>query len=184
MPESAARRPYFTIGHSTLAIDAFAACLQAAGVTRVIDVRSIPRSRTNPQYNQDRLPAALAAYGIGYEHMASLGGRRGLQRGIDPRLNGFWHNRSFHHYADYALQPAFREGLEQLREFGQRECCAIMCSEAVWWRCHRRIISDHLLAAGETVRHLMNGRIEDARLTPGAQAHADGSVTYPAQSPP
>ena len=175
-----ARLPYFTIGHSTLTTSEFVARLKAAGVTRVIDVRTIPRSRTNPQYNQAALPAALAVHDIGYEHLASLGGRRGLQRNVAPEVNGFWDKLSFHNYADYALQPAFREGLAQLRETGQRERCAVMCAEAVWWRCHRRIIADHLLAAGEAVRHIMQGRIEDAKLTPGAQAHADGTVTYPA----
>lgn len=178
----AERLPYHTIGHSTLTIEEFVARLNAAKVRRVIDVRTIPRSRTNPQYNQATLPAALAEHGIGYEHMASLGGRRNLQRNIAPEVNGFWDNRSFHNYADYALQPAFRAGLEALRETGQRERCAVMCAEAVWWRCHRRIIADHLLAAGEAVRHIMEGRIEDAKLTPGAQVQADGRVTYPARA--
>lgn len=177
-----ARLPYHTIGHSTLPIEAFVERLQAAGVTRVIDVRTIPRSRTNPQYNRDLLPDSLAAHGIGYQHMASLGGRRNLQRDVAPEVNGFWDNRSFHNYADYALQPAFRDGLAQLREIGQREPCTVMCSEAVWWRCHRRIIADHLLAAGETVRHIMADRIEDAKLTPGARVDAHGVVTYPAES--
>lgn len=175
----AARLPYHTIGHSTLSVDELAERLKAAEVTHLIDVRTIPRSRTNPQFNRDALPAALAPHGIGYQHMASLGGRRKLQRNVAPEVNGFWDNRSFHNYADYALQPAFREGLEQLREIGQRERCAVMCSEAVWWRCHRRIIADHLLAMGETVRHIMADRIEDAKLNAGAVV-AGGLVTYPA----
>ena len=172
----ARRLPFHTIGHWTLPLDAFVERLKAAEVTRVIDVRAIPRSGTNPQYNQATLPDALAAYGIGYAHMASLGGRRNLQRNVAPEVNGFWD------YADYALQPAFRAGLAELRQAGQRERCAVMCAEAVWWRCHRRIIADHLLAAGEAVRHIMSDRIDDARLTPGAQVHADGSVTYPAEA--
>lgn len=178
-----ARLPCFTIGHSTLTVDELAACLRQAGVTRLIDVRSIRRSRTNPQFNQDTLAPALAACGIAYETMADLGGRRSRQRAIGPEVNGFWDNASFHNYADWALQPAFRAALRALREKGQRERCAIMCAEAVWWRCHRRIIADHLLAAGETVRHIMGARIEDARLTPGAQVHADGTVSYPAPQP-
>ena len=177
-----ARLPFHTIGHSTLSVDELAQRLQAAQVTRLIDVRAIPRSRTNPQFNQDTLPAALAPHGIAYQHLARLGGRRSAQRNVAPEVNAFWDNRSFHHYADYALQPAFRAGLAELREAGQRERCAVMCSEAVWWRCHRRIIADHLLAAGETVRHIMSDRIEDAHLTPGAQVGPDGTVTYPAPS--
>ncbi len=174
-----ARLPLHTIGHSTLSVDELAERLQAAQVTRLIDVRAIPRSRTNPQFNQDTLPAALAPHGIAYQHLASLGGRRSLQRHVPPEVNGFWDNRSFHNYADYALQPAFRAGLAELREAGQHERCAVMCSEAVWWRCHRRIIADHLLAAGESVRHILGDHIEDAHLTPGAQLGPDGTVTYP-----
>lgn len=175
-----ARLPYFTIGHSTLTVDELAARLHAAGVTRLIDVRSIPRSRTNPQFNRDVLPGALAARGIACQAMADLGGRRGRQRAVAPEVNGFWDNASFHNYADWALQPPFRAALQALREQGQRERCAVMCAEAVWWRCHRRIIADHLLAAGETVRHILDGGIEDAHLTAGAQVHADGTVSYPA----
>ena len=177
-----ARLPYHTIGHSTLSVDELASRLKAAGVTRLIDVRTIPRSRTNPQFNQDVLPPALAPHGIAYEAMASLGGRRSLQRNVAPEVNGFWDHRSFHNYADYALQPAFRDGLAELRAKGQRERCAVMCSEAVWWRCHRRIIADHLLAAGEDVRHIMEGRIEAAHLTAGAQIGADGQISYPGPS--
>ena len=174
-----ARLPFHTIGHSTLTVDELAERLKAAQITQLIDVRAIPRSRTNPQFNRDTLQGALAPHGIGYRHLAALGGRRSLQRNVAPEVNGFWDNRSFHNYADYALQPAFRQGLMALRDLGQRERCAVMCSESLWWRCHRRIIADHLLAAGETVRHIMADRIEDAKLTPGAQVHADGSVTYP-----
>ena len=176
----AERLPYFTIGHSTLSVDELAAHLHAAGVTRLIDVRTIRRSRTNPQFNQDTLPLALAAHGIGYEAMADLGGRRGRQRAIAPEVNGHWDNASFHNYADWALQAPFRAALQELRDKGQRERCAVMCAEAVWWRCHRRIIADHLLAAGETVRHIMDAGIDEAHLTPAAQVHADGTVSYPA----
>ena len=176
----AERLPYFTIGHSTLTVDELAARLHAAGVTRLIDVRSIRRSRTNPQFNEGTLPQALAAQGIAYEAMADLGGRRGRQHGVAPEVNGFWDNASFHNYADWALQPAFRAALQDLRDKGQHERCAVMCAEAVWWRCHRRIIADQLLAAGETVRHIMDGPIVDATLNPGAEVQADGTVRYPA----
>ena len=183
MAEAMAQRlPYFTIGHSTLTVDELAGRLHAAGVTRLIDVRTIRRSRTNPQFNQDTLPQALAAQGIAYEAMADLGGRRGRQRAVAPEVNGFWDNASFHNYADWALQPPFRAALQALREAGQRERCAVMCAEAVWWRCHRRIIADHLLAAGETVHHIMDGHIADATLNPGARVRADGTVSYPAST--
>ena len=177
------RLPYFTIGHSTLTVDALATRLHAAGVTRLIDVRTIPRSRTNPQFNRDTLPTSLAAHGIAYEAMADLGGRRSHQKGVTPELNGFWDNASFHNYADWALQAPFRVALQALRDKGQRERCAVMCAEAVWWRCHRRIIADHLLAAGERVHHIMDGHIDEARLTAGAQVHPDGTVSYPATQP-
>ena len=171
-----------TVGHSTHPIEEFLELLRAAGATCLVDIRTLAGSRHNPQFNQDVLPAALAPHGIAYEAMASLGGRRSRQRNVAPEVNGFWDNRSFHNYADYALQPAFRDGLAELRAKGQRERCAVMCSEAVWWRCHRRIIADWLLAAGEDVRHIMEGRIEAAHLTAGAQIGADGQISYPGPS--
>ncbi len=179
----AERLPCFTIGHSTLTVDELAARLHAAGVTRLIDVRSIPRSRTNPQFNRDVLPAALAERGIAYEAMPDLGGRRGRQHAVAPAVNGMWDNASFHNYADWALQPPFRAALQALRAKGQRERCAVMCAESLWWRCHRRIIADHLLAVGETVRHIMDGHVEDARPTPFARVAADGLVRYPSDAP-
>ena len=184
MTEGAAGRlPYFTIGHSTLSVDELVARLRAAGVTLLIDVRSIPRSRTNPQFNRDVLPDALAAHGLRYLALADLGGRRGRQRSVNPECNAFWQNTSFHNYADWALQPPFRQALQQLRELGQRECCAVMCAESVWWRCHRRIIADHLLASGERVFHIMDGGLVEAQLTEGAQVHPGGTVSYPPIQP-
>ena len=177
------RLPYFTIGHSTLTVDALAEHLHAAGVTRLIDVRTFPRSRTNPQFNSEELARALAERGIAYERLEDLGGRRGRQCEVAPEVNAFWDNASFHNYADWALQPRFQAALKTLREEGQQERCAIMCSEAVWWRCHRRIIADYLLAAGESVFNISDKKIEPARLTPGAVVHADGTVTYPEESP-
>jgi len=174
--------PFQTIGHSTHAIDGFVALLRAAGVERLVDVRSIRRSRTNPQFNQDTLPAVLAGYAIAYSAMDALGGRRGRQPDVAPEVNGYWENASFHNYADYALQPAFRNALASLRELGRHECCAIMCAETLWWRCHRRIIADHLLAAGENVRHILPSGTVDASLTPAARVGADGIVHYPAVS--
>ena len=114
-----------------------------------VDVRTMPRSRTNPQFNLETLPEGLAPWQIGYKHMAELGGLRGKQRLAEPSPNAYWRVRSFRNYADYALTEPFASGLAQLREQGSRHRCTIMCAEAVWWRCHRRIITDYLLAAGE-----------------------------------
>ena len=100
---------------------------------------------------------------------------------MPPSVNGFWSNESFHNYADYALSPQFHAGLQHLRNEGRAQRCAMMCSEAVWWRCHRRIVADYLIAAGESVVHIMGeGRLEPARLTEGALVQGDGTVVYPA----
>jgi uncharacterized protein (DUF488 family) len=143
-------------------------------------VRTVPRSRTNPQYNRDTLPDTLAQYQIGYEHIAELGGLRGNKCDVDPSVNAFWQNASFHNYADYALSQSFRDGLAQLREVGHETPCAIMCAEAVWWRCHRRIITDYLLAAGEAVFHILGaGHVDPARMNEGAKVDGE-RVSYPA----
>lgn len=173
--------PFYTIGHSTRSLDEFIELLQSADVTLVIDVRTVPRSRTNPHYNADVLPPALLKAQIGYERIAALGGLRSRQREVPADVNGFWENESFHNYADYAMGGQFREGLARLRELGRVQRCAVMCAEAVWWRCHRRIIADYLLAAGETVLHIMGpGHTPPARLTDGAKQSSPGVLTYPA----
>jgi uncharacterized protein (DUF488 family) len=178
------RRPFHTIGHSTRTIADLVALLREAEVTLVVDVRTVPRSRRNPQYNRETLPDQLAAFGIGYEHVAALGGLRGKKREVPPDVNGFWENDGFHNYADYAMSEDFGRGLARLRELGAAQRCAVMCAEAVWWRCHRRIIADYLLAAGETVLHIMGpGQIKPARLTEAAQRDASGHLVYPPQQP-
>jgi uncharacterized protein (DUF488 family) len=172
--------PFFTIGHSTRPIAEFVELLRVAGVLLVADVRTVPRSRTNPQFNRDVLPEALSKFQIGYEHIAALGGLRGHRSDIPQAVNAFWRNQSFHNYADYAGSQAFREGLQQLRELGRATPCAIMCAEAVWWRCHRRIIADYLMISGEAVFHILApNRIERARLTEAAKVQPDGSLSYP-----
>ncbi len=172
-------RPFYTIGHGTRPIDAFAGLLQDAGVTLVADVRTVPRSRANPQYNRDTLPRSLAALHIAYEHIAALGGLRSRRRDVPPEVNAFWENESFHNYADYAMSDDFRAGLTHLRELSRDHCCAIMCAETLWWRCHRRIIADYLLAARCTVFHILGpGHIEPARMTDAARRH-HGTLRYP-----
>jgi uncharacterized protein (DUF488 family) len=172
---------FFTIGHSTRSTGEFMELLNEAEVRLVIDVRTIPRSRTNPQFNSDVLGGTLSQFDIGYEHIATLGGLRGRKRGVGADVNAFWQNRSFHNYADYAMGEEFRSGLNRLRELGHTNCCAIMCAEAVWWRCHRRIIADYLLAAGEAVFHILGrNHIEPAHMTPAAKPGPDGILVYPA----
>lgn len=146
----------------------------------VIDVRTVPRSRTNPQYNFDVLAGELQSWQIGYERIAELGGLRGRSAEVPPETNGFWENRSFHNYADYALSGEFKRGLDRLILLAADRRIAIMCAEAVWWRCHRRIIADYLLLRGRSVFHLMGeGRTEPARITPAA-TERDGHLVYPA----
>ena len=158
--------------------------LREAGVDLLVDVRSIPRSRTNPQFNADVLPEALRQAGIGYRYIGALGGRRHTARGAPPSPNGYWQNTSFRAYADYAATTAFRTGLEELCELAEKHTCAVMCAEAVWWRCHRRIIADYLLARGDTVRHILGtNHIDPATLTPGARVLPGGAVVYPGAGP-
>jgi uncharacterized protein (DUF488 family) len=171
--------PFFTIGHSTRPVDELAGLLVPNGVKLLVDVRTVPRSRTNPQYNFDVLPGELASYGMAYEHIKALGGLRGLRRDVAPGVNGWWENRSFHNYADYAMGPEFRAGLERLVTLGEKQRCAIMCAESVWWRCHRRIITDYLLARGLDVFHIVSSDVpEPAKMTPEAVA-VDSHLEYP-----
>jgi len=173
-------RPFYTVGHSNRSLEELTGILADAGIELLADVRKVPGSRAHPQFDEDALAASLPRAGIRYERLAALGGRRSAAREMPRELNGFWENRSFHNYADYASSDEFRHGLDRLLEWGRDLRVAVMCSEAVWWRCHRRIIADHLLARGEEVLHLMGrGRIEPARLTSGAMVHPDRSVTYP-----
>jgi len=173
--------PFFTIGHSTRQIGEFVALLNASQIGLVVDVRSIPRSRTNPQYNRETFPETLSSFQIAYEYIGELGGRRAKARDIAPSINGYWENQSFHNYADYAMGSSFHSGFAKLLELGRARRCAVMCAEAVWWRCHRRIIADYLLAADETVFHVLGlGTVNAASLTPTALPHPGGVLTYPA----
>jgi uncharacterized protein (DUF488 family) len=171
--------PFFTIGHSTRPVSDFVDLLKGEQIELVADVRTVPRSRTNPQYNCDVLPETLARSGVAYEHMATLGGLRPKAQEVAPSVNAFWQNQSFHNYADYALSQPFQSGLARLRALGGEQRCAIMCAEAVWWRCHRRIIADYLIAAGESVFHILGAdHVEPARMTEAARRRADGSLVY------
>jgi uncharacterized protein (DUF488 family) len=170
--------PVYTIGHSTRTIPEFVDCLHTGNVQLVIDIRTVPRSRTNPQYNADALPEALKPYQIGHRRIAELGGLR-KKSSVPEDINAFWDNKSFHNYADYALSDAFRAGLAELMAVSARQRTAIMCAEAVWWRCHRRIVADYLITAGREVFHLMGtGAVTPARVTEAAVPCADG-LHYP-----
>lgn len=173
--------PVCTIGHSTRTIDEFVDLLRRGGVQLVIDVRTVPRSRANPQYNFDTLPAELGARQLAYHRIAELGGLRGRSRDVPAEVNGYWQNQSFHNYADYALTAdSFAEGLGELERLASDRPAAIMCSEAVWWRCHRRIIADYLMLHGVEVLHLMGkDRVDAATMTPAAKER-DGRLAYPA----
>jgi uncharacterized protein (DUF488 family) len=177
--------PFFTVGHSTRSVAEIVELLDNAEVRLVVDVRTVPRSHRNPQFNRETLPDTLAAAQIGYEHLSALGGLRGKTPSVPADVNAFWTNQSFRNYADYAIGEAWRGGFARLLELGRQQRCAIMCAEAVWWRCHRRIIADYLLSEGETVLHILEAhKVVPAQLTPAAQRGADGALTYPGRAGP
>jgi uncharacterized protein (DUF488 family) len=177
-PENA--MSFFTIGHSTRTISEFVELLQRNGVEKLIDVRSTPFSRRVPQFNNDTIGSSLASYQIGYEHIPELGGRRSKGCCEDHSQNGFWTHKSFRNYADYALTADFERGLKRLRDLGESRVIAYMCAEAVWWKCHRRIITDHLLARDIAVKHIMGPDVvNDAKLNSGALIRPNKQVVYP-----
>ncbi len=166
----------FTVGHSTRPLDEFIALLSAHAVARLVDVRTVPRSRHNPQFNRESLPGALKAAGIAYVHMPGLGGLR-KPRADSP--NQGWRNRSFRGYADHMQGEAFAHDLAQVLQLAQAGRIALMCAEAVPWRCHRSLIADALLVRGVHVEEIVGpGRSEPHRLTPFARVQGT-TITYP-----
>lgn len=166
-----------TIGHSTRPLEEFIALLQAHGATLLADVRTVPRSRRNPQFNRETLPTALAAAGIGYRHLAGLGG---LRRPRPDSENLAWENEGFRGFADYMGTPEFEAALGELLELARRKRVAIMCAEAVPWRCHRSLIADALVARGVAVEHILSPtRRQPHTLTRFARIES-GRVVYPA----
>lgn len=179
-PQTTPPHAFHTIGHSGHSVAELVQMLEVAGVGRIVDVRAFPRSRTNPQFNVDALPDSLRPFGIDYVHVAELGGRRGRQPAPGP-LNAWWTHRAFRNYADYALGEDFHRGFARLLALGAERPSTVMCSEAVWWRCHRRLITDYLLAAGHPVLHILSARrIDPAVLTPSARSDGNGGLIYPA----
>lgn len=174
-PESGCQ--VLTMGHSTRPLEDFEALLRGHGVTRLVDVRTVPRSRHNPQFNADTLARRLQAAGIGYVHEKGLGGFR---RPAPDSPNAGWRNQSFRGYADYMQTPEFAQHLEWLIALARRERVALMCAEAVPWRCHRSLIADALLVRGIPACEIVDAaRLKPHALTPFAQVRGH-VVTYPA----
>ena len=166
----------FTIGHSTLSINKFIEVLKAFKVQMVADVRTIPGSRHNPQFNEEALAGSLSEIGVGYIHLVNLGG---LRKTTSNSINTAWRNASFRGYADYMQTKEFEEGLNQLIDIAGNDVTVIMCSEAVPWRCHRSLIGDALLVRGFKVEDIMSANVtRPHELTEWAKV--DGyRITYP-----
>jgi uncharacterized protein (DUF488 family) len=165
-----------TVGHSTHSADDFVALLRAARIQSLVDVRRFPSSRRHPHFNAAQLERALGAAGIDYLHLEALGGRRDPVPGSP---NGGWRIRQFQGYADHMASPEFQEALARLIELSQERRCAVMCAEAQWWRCHRRLLSDALLVPGARVAHLdARGGSPPHELTDFAVVDAE-RLTYP-----
>lgn len=170
----------FTIGHSTRSLEEVVQMLNENGVTRLVDVRSLPGSRKFPQWNQESLKEELPE-GVNYTWLPKLGGRRYTPTSV-PSPNTGWRVKAFRDYADYMATDQFEEGLAELESLARGEKVAIMCSEAVPWRCHRRLITDALLQGGVQVKDIMGeGKVREASMTPFAHV-GDGVITYPATS--
>jgi uncharacterized protein (DUF488 family) len=165
-----------TIGHSDRPIEEFIALLQQNEVGCVLDIRTVPKSRHNPQFSQDQLPVSLAAAGIAYRQIPGLGG---LRKPLKDSPNSGWRNTSFRGYADYMQTDAFRENVEEVAALAGEMRCALMCAESVPWRCHRSMVADALLVRGIPVEHIINpGKRRPHTLTPFAKV--DGTrILYP-----
>jgi uncharacterized protein (DUF488 family) len=181
MPSAEPSPIVLTIGHSTRTLEEFIGLLQAHGATRVVDVRTVPRSRHNPQFNKASLPRALKKSGLGYVHLSGLGGLRHAKR---DSLNVGWRNASFRGYADYMQTPEFEQSLEELIGLANQDRIALMCAEAVPWRCHRSLIADALLVRGIRTEDIMSlTRRQVHVLTPFAKVRGT-TITYPAEVSP
>jgi uncharacterized protein (DUF488 family) len=174
----------YTIGHSSRSAAELIERLKAEDVDLLVDVRRFPRSRRHPQFNIETLPAILAPDQIGYHHAEALGGRRRRSLEADVSPNAGWREDGFRNYADYALTAPFRLALDAVVASAESRTQAIMCAEALWWQCHRRIISDYLLVRGIDVIHILGtGEAKPAALTPGAEPQENGTVHYPPAQP-
>jgi uncharacterized protein (DUF488 family) len=176
MRKKSAKPVIYTIGHSTRTTKRFIDILHAHGIKKIVDVRTIPKSRHNPQFNQDELRASLAGVKIRYEHLKSLGG---LRHAIKNSINLGWENASFRGFADYMQTDSFSRGLERLEKIAQKQTTAIMCAEAVPWRCHRSLIADALTKKKWLVLHIQSGKtVRPHKVTSFLRKRA-GKLIYP-----
>lgn len=171
-------RTLFTIGHSTHSIEEFIDLLKAHGIEEIADVRSIPKSRHVPQFNTDVLRDSLGQAGIRYTHIAKLGGRRHTRK---DSINTGWRNASFRGYADYMATPGFAEGLDELSRIAREQRTAMMCAEAVPWRCHRSLIADAMTVKGWTVRDIVSSAPPKEHELTAFLKVEEGRLTYPAE---
>ena len=173
-----------TVGHSNRELNELIELLTDTGTEAVVDVRKLPGSNKYPWFNADTLETDLAEARIELRRLEGLTGRRPVSRTVPFETNAWWQNRSFHNYADHCLSEEFHTDLDILIEWSTTQRCVLMCSEAVWWRCHRRIIADQLLARGLAVSHILGaGHVDAAKLSEGARLGDDGNLTYPAEDP-
>lgn len=166
----------FTVGHSTRSAEEFIALLQAHGVTLLLDIRTVPRSRTNPQFNKDTLPQTLENVGIGYAHLPELGGLRKTRK---DSLNLGWRNLSFRGYADYMQTPEFSDAVERVIALAREKQVALMCAEAVPWRCHRSLVADALMVRGVPVDELSSTKKRQPHKLKPFAAVSGTKLTYP-----
>lgn len=167
----------YTIGHSTRPIEEFTAILQKYKIRQLVDIRTIPRSRRNPQYGQENLEKSLSQAGIDYIYMKSLGG---LRPAVKETQNPGWKNQSFQNYADYMQTPEFKKGVDELEALSKDQPTVMMCAEAVPWRCHRRLVGDALLIRGMEVIDIFDEKTSKPHLlTSFAKVQGD-NITYPA----
>jgi uncharacterized protein (DUF488 family) len=165
----------WTVGHSTRSAEEFNETLAAHHIQALVDVRSFPGSRRYPQFNKQQLATSLPANGVAYFHLLELGGRRPARK---DSMNTAWKNASFRGYADHMESDEFRQGIERLLEIGGESRTAIMCAEALWWRCHRSLVSDFLKARGVQVIHILDATHEQEHPYTSAARIFDGELTY------
>lgn len=167
----------FTIGHSTHSLEEFVALLGLNSIESLVDIRTVPKSRRNPHFHTDSLKTSIPEHGIAYRHLASLGGWRKADK---DSVNDAWRNKSFRGYADYTLTDEFAAGIADLKDLAAEQATAIMCSEALWWRCHRRLVADRLTTEGVQVLHIgSDGKTSIHELTDFAEVDDEGRITYP-----
>lgn len=183
MTDTADLPDLLTVGHSNRSLNEFIELLTDTGTEAIVDVRRLPGSNRNPWFNAETLVNDLAEHSIELRPREGLTGRRPVSHTVPSATNAWWQNRSFHNYADHCLSEEFRTDLDTLIEWSKSQRLAIMCSEAVWWRCHRRIIADQLLAREIPVSHILGaGHVDEAKFSEGARVGGDGELTYPAEA--